>query len=158
MKTIDIYGDNYFGKWDKTRTCCRAIVIKNDEMLLSYETLTDTWMTPGGGLEANETEKECCIREVAEETGYIINPSNCVLVINEYYEDYKFISKYFLGEVISTTTPHLTTREKKVKMEARWCDNNEIIKIFSTHNEYKEISEEKRGMYLREYMALKEIL
>ena len=27
MKVIDIVGDNYFGKWDKSRTACRGIII-----------------------------------------------------------------------------------------------------------------------------------
>ena len=38
MKTIDIIGDNYFGKWDRTRTACRGIVIRDGRLLLSYET------------------------------------------------------------------------------------------------------------------------
>jgi len=41
MKVIDIVGENYFGKWDKTRTACRAVIIKDNKMLLSYETKTD---------------------------------------------------------------------------------------------------------------------
>ena len=43
MKTIDIVGDNYFGKWDK----------------------------------------ECCIREVAEETGMLVDVSESMLEISE---------------------------------------------------------------------------
>ncbi len=30
MKTLEIFGDNYFGKWDKTRTACRGLVIKDE--------------------------------------------------------------------------------------------------------------------------------
>ena len=66
MKIIEIVGDNYFGKWDKTNTACRGIIIRDGRILLSYETLTDQWMIPGGGLEDGESEKECCIREIAE--------------------------------------------------------------------------------------------
>ena len=69
MKVIDIVGENYFGKWDKTRTACRGIIIHDTKVLLSYETRNDQWMLPGGGLEDNESEKACCIREIAEETG-----------------------------------------------------------------------------------------
>ena len=52
-KILSAYGveDNYFGKWDKTRTACRGIIIENSKILLSYETVTDQWMIPGGGLE-----------------------------------------------------------------------------------------------------------
>ena len=57
MKVIDIVGENYFGKWDKTRTACRGIIIHDTKVLLSYETRNDQWMLPGGGLEDNESEK-----------------------------------------------------------------------------------------------------
>ena len=99
MKIIDIVGDNYLGKWNKTRTACR------------------------GGLEENESETDCCIREVAEETGILVNASECLLEIDEYYENWKLISKYFICKVKGTTNTKLTEREQKVGMEARW--NNE---------------------------------
>lgn len=72
MKTIDIIGENYSGQWEKTRTACRCIIIDNSKILLSYETVNDQWMIPGGGLEEDESDEACCIREVAEETGMII--------------------------------------------------------------------------------------
>lgn len=120
MKIIDIVGDNYLGKWNKTRTACRGIVIENSEILLSYESVTGQWMIPGGGLEENENEADCCIREVAEETGILVNASECLLEIDEYYENWKLINKYFICKVKGTTNTKLTEREQKVGMEARW--------------------------------------
>lgn len=158
MKRVEIVGNNYCGNWNKTRTACRGIVIKGDEMLLSYETLTDQWMIPGGGIEDGESEEECCIREVAEETGYLIKTSKCLLEIDEYYENYKFVSKYFLGEVVGTTRRNLTKREISVGMEPRWIPIKEIKHIFSSHDTYKDTNEMRRGMYLREYTALCELI
>ena len=63
MKTIDIVGQNYFGSYQKTRTACRAIIIKDDMILLSYEKNNDLYMLPGGGIEENETEIECVDRK-----------------------------------------------------------------------------------------------
>ena len=34
-------GDNYVGKWDRTRTDCRGIILRDNRILMSYETLTD---------------------------------------------------------------------------------------------------------------------
>lgn len=34
MKIIDIVGDNYLGKWNKTRIACRGIVIKGENILM----------------------------------------------------------------------------------------------------------------------------
>ena len=156
-RIIQIVGDNYFGKWDKTRTACRGIVIRDNRLLLSYETVTGQWMLPGGGIEAGEDEQECCIREVAEETGFRIRPSDCVLEIDEYYEDFKWVNRYFFGEVTGETAIRLTDREREVGMEPRWLPLDEIIRIFSGHASYADTDEMRRGMYLREYTALNKL-
>ena len=115
-------------------------------------------MIPGGGIDDNETESECCIREVAEETGVLVKTSDCLLEIVEYYEDYKYISKYFICKIVGTTERRLTKREKMVGMEPRWISINEIKNIFSRHNDYENTNEMRRGMYLREYKALSELI
>lgn len=158
MKIIDIVGDNYLGKWNKTRTACRGIVIENSKILLSYENITDQWMIPGGGLEENESETDCCIREVSEETGILVNASECLLEIDEYYENWKLINKYFICKVKGTTNTKLTEREQKVGMEARWLSVDNAKNIFSKHASYTETDEMRRGLYLREYMALCELV
>ena len=158
MKILEITGDNYFGNWTKSRTGCRAVIIKDGKILMSYETKNDQWMIPGGGLEENETDEECVIREVAEECGAVIRSSPCVLEIDEYYEDCKWLNKYFLAEVTGETERHLTEAEIKAGMEPRWIPLGEILQIFSTHADYDGKDEMRRGMYYREYMALQEIL
>ena len=158
MKAIDIIGENYFGKWEHTRTACRGIILRDGKLLLSYETATGQWMLPGGGLEDGEDERECCAREVAEETGCVIVPSDCMLEIDEYYEDWKWINRYFFGKVTGETAVQLTEREKAVGMEPRWLPVEEIIGIFSKHADYAETDEMRRGMYLREYTALSALL
>ena len=158
MKTIDITGDNYFGEWTETRTACRGIIIQGDRILMSYETKTDQWMIPGGGLESGEDERDCCAREVAEETGALVQPSECVLEIDEYYENWKWVSRYFFCTVKGETEIHLTEREKEVGMEPRWISVDEMINIFSKHADYAASDEMRRGMYLREYTALTELI
>lgn len=158
MKIIDIVGDNYLGKWNKTRTACRGIVIENSEILLSYESVTGQWMIPGGGLEENESEADCCIREVAEETGILVNASECLLEIDEYYENQKLINKYFICKVKGTANTKLTERERNVGMEARWLSVDNAKNIFSKHASYTETDEMRRGLYLREYTALCELV
>ena len=153
-RIVNIVGDNCLGKWEKTRTACRGIVIRDGKLLLSYETVTGQWMLPGGGMEAGEDERECCVREVAEETGFLIRPTDCVLEIDEYYEDFKWVNRYFFGEVTGETAARLTVREKEVGMEPRWLPLDEIIRIFSAHASWADTDEMRRGMYLREYTAL----
>ena len=158
MKTISIIGDNYFGHWDKSRTACRGIVLKDGKLLLSYETDTDTWMLPGGGLEAGESESACCVREVGEETGLVVEPSLPQLEIDEYYEDCRYVSLYYFCRAAGRTEKHLTEREKQAGMEPRWLFPAEALEIFSKHAEFAAENEEKRGMYLREFTALNALM
>ena len=158
MKKKEIIGENYWGHWDNTRTACRGIIMQYGQILLSYETKTGQWMLPGGGLEDSEDERSCCIREVAEETGFLIQPSECQMQIDEYYEDWKWVNRYFFGTVIGRTEIKLTDREKEVGMEPRWLTVSEIIDIFSRHASYADTDEMRRGMYLREYTALYELV
>ena len=158
MKTLEIVGANYFGSWTKQRWACRAVVIRDNHVLLSYETVTDQWMIPGGGREPGEDEAACCVREVAEETGYIIEPSPCVLELEEYYEDCRYVDRYFFGAVTGCCERQLTDRERAVGMEPRWLPVEEALAIFSRHADCAATDEMRRGMYLREFTALLELL
>ena len=41
MKTINIYGTNYNGTPSKIREVCRGIIVKNNNICISFETNTD---------------------------------------------------------------------------------------------------------------------
>ncbi len=154
MKTIEIVGQNYFGRWTHERTACRGVVIEDGRILLSYAVRDDLWMIPGGGLEADEDEGTCCVRELAEETGRVVLPSDCALELDEYYEDTRYVSRYFFGAVVGRCAPKLTEAERRMGLESRWLPVAEALQIFSRHAEYTDTDEERRGIYQREYTAL----
>ena len=158
MKHITIKGANYSNNIKRIRYASRAIIIKDDMILTSHEEVTNQYMLPGGGREMGESDRHCVIRETMEETGLIIKPSRCLLEINELYEDVSYISRYYFGEIVGTCERHLTEREKEVNMNPKWIKIDELIKIFSTHNDYKDTDEMRRGLYLRELTALNKIL
>lgn len=49
--------------------------IRKPSVHLPYEAVTGQWMIPGSGLEDDETERECCMREIAEDTVKIVEVS-----------------------------------------------------------------------------------
>jgi len=153
MKKINIYGPNRFAEFTKIREACRGIVIRDGMILMTYEVNTDQWFIPGGGLEENETIRQCCVRELAEETGFVVEPLAHFATVNEYYEEWKFISHYFICEIVGSTQRLLTQREAEVGLEPRWIPLEEAIAVFSKHQDYAQ-DEMKRGSYLREYKAL----
>ena len=158
MKTIEIVGKNYFGHWTHERTACRGVIIEDGRVLLSYAVRDDLWMIPGGGLEAGEDEGTCCVRELAEETGRVVLPSACALELQEYYEDCKYVSRYFFGAVVGRCQSKLTEAEQRMGLEPRWLPVEEALRIFSRHDDYAATDEERRGIYQREYTALSALL
>ena len=151
---VKIVGKNYCGKYRRIRVACRAIVLNDDKLLISFEEKTGQWMLPGGGLEKGERGSQCVVREVLEETGYIIDPSQCELEIDEYYGDEKYITKYYFGKIVGNSKQHLTLREEEVGMKPIFKSINDAINVFKTHNDYEDIDEMRRGLYLREYTAI----
>ena len=158
MKYFKIIGDNYCGQISGARVGCRAIVVENGKLLLSFETKTGQYMLPGGGLESGETEIACVKREIAEETGYIIKPDDCALVIDEFYGDKRFENRYFFGKIVGETTAKPTDEEIKLGLKPVWLTIEEAIGVFSNYGLYVGRDEMRRGMYMREYTALKTLL
>lgn len=153
VKTLEIIGPDYEGVSERTRTSCRGIVLREGKLLLSYETSSGLWMIPGGGLEPGENESDCCVREVLEETGYVVAPSPCALRIEEHYKRWGFTSLYFFAEVVGRSEQNLTEREAKAGMEPRWIPVAEAKKNFAQFDG-GDISELRRILYRREYTAL----
>ena len=158
MKTVEILGENRFETWTKTRAGSRAVVVRDGMILLSHEVNSGWWLVPGGGEEEGETPEECCVREVEEETGLIVKPLQQFLTMYEYYEEYRYISNYFICEVTGKGHMRLTDAEIRRGVEPQWIQLQEAVDIFSRHQSYADVSEEKRGAYLREYTALQEYL
>ena len=158
MKEIEILGANRFDTYTKTRAGSRAVIVRDGEILLSHEIKSGWWLIPGGGMEADETPEQCCIRETEEETGLVVRPLQQFLTMYEYYEEYRYISHYFICEVTGNGQMRLTEQEIARGLEPRWIPVQEAIDIYSRHQSYADVSEEKRGAYLREYTALQEYL
>ena len=158
MKVLEIIGDNASGRYRHERTACRGIVLREDRILLSHEEKTGVYMTPGGGLEAGEDVRSACAREIAEETGVLVEPSECVLRIEEYYGDWKYVNLYFFGKTVGRTEMKPTVHEIEVGMRPQWVPLDEAFRIFSGYGSGADMDEMTRGLYQREYTALKELL
>ena len=144
-ETINQISSTYTSPFTRKCVSCRAVIIENGKILLSHETKTGYYMSPGGGLEDGETHEECVVREVLEETGYIAKAVKPFITVNEYCYDTLYISHYFICE------KNLTETEKFKAMASAWLDRNDAIEIFSI---YKTLTPDKESLYLREYTIL----
>ena len=158
MKTLEILGKNRSDTYTKTRICCRAVIVRDGRSLLSHEKATGWRLIPGGGLEDGETPEDCVVREVEEETGLIVRPAEQFLTLHEYYEEYRYTSHYYICEAAGEGQMHLTDAEKDRGLVPEWLPLPEAVDLFSKHESYAAVSEEKRGTYQREHTALLEYM
>ena len=157
MKVINIYGEGFDGQEANARIACRAVVMQDGKLLLSYETKTGQWMLPGGGLENGETDAECCVREVEEETGLLVEAGDCFLEIHEYFPDSQWVNRYFRCSIVGEGQMQPTEQEVLHGQEPRWLPLNEIKGIFGGYQAYADTDEMRRGLYFREFTALCEL-
>lgn len=59
-----------------SRPSARAIIIRDEKVLLIYSKKYDFYKFPGGGIETGEENTDALIREVMEETGYSVIPDS----------------------------------------------------------------------------------
>lgn len=159
MKKIELINLDYIGKIEIVRHACRGIIIKDNNILLGYEKKSDQYIIPGGGLENNESNEECVIREVKEETGIVCEVKKYYLEIEELFSNMKHINHYFIVNIKEETNDlSLTDLEKEEDLITKWIDINEAISIFSEYELFKDINIPKYGLYRRELIALKEYI
>ena len=158
MKVIEIFGDDRHPQYTEVREGCRGVIIHEGKILLSYYKRIDQYLIPGGGIEKDESLKECCIRELCEETGVRVEPHTHYLTLEEYYHEFYFKSHYFLCNYVGECERALTKNEIAEGLEPRWVDFEDALRIFGSYSTYKDTNEVRYGAYYREYLALKEII
>jgi mutator protein MutT len=96
-----------------------AVVIYEGRVLLirrGKEPLRGRWVIPGGTVEAGETLHEALVREVQEETGLAIHPTEVVLVFDRILREdgqlrYHYVIIDYLCEYLSGTPRAATDAE-----------------------------------------------
>lgn len=149
------YSTHFSDPPERIRVASRALIIKNNKILLSHEQNTGVYMTPGGGVENGETLEECCIREVREETGYIVSVNSPFVVIDEYCFETMYESNYFICDIMGKIENSLTDVEIEHGMVSKWLDINDALEIFE---DYLFKNEDIASLYRRELTVLNEYL
>ena len=152
---IDQYSKTYTEPYKKKRTSCRGLIIENGKILLSHEMNTGVYMSPGGGIEDGETNEECCVREVREETGYDVKPLKHFLTLNEYCYDTLYTAHYFLCEITGQGKQALTEIEIEHGIVSEWLEISEALEIF---REYEKKTPDLESLYLREFTVINKYL
>ncbi len=157
MKVIDILSSKRAKKVLQVREASRAVIFRHGKLLLTHLAQDDVYMLPGGGLNRKETAEEACIRGVVEETGLTVKPQKCFAVINEYYGNQKYVTRYFVCDVKGKTVKKLTDAEEPAVPELCWMFFKEALSLFGDYGRFTESFGEKSGIHKREFEALSEL-
>ncbi len=121
----------------KIREAVRAIIIKNDKILLIHSNKGD-YKFPGGGVEENESHDEALIREVKEETGYVNCQVHtkigfiCENKMDEYMDNtlFQMRSHYYLCQLMNdeSIAQQLVDYEIIQQFTPKWISIDEAIR------------------------------
>lgn len=109
----------------------QGAIVKGDKILLiKHKAFGDNpsfWLFPGGGIEEGETEHECVIREMKEETGLDVDVNRLILDEPGFPDEpYRRLKTYLCrpvgGEAKPGYEPELEGDDKYIISEVAWFD------------------------------------
>lgn len=128
--THDVYNNEYIVDSEKLDISVHlyGIAIKNNKVLISPQ--YDGYDFPGGTAKKGETHIETLIREVKEETGYIVEPIQLLNVYTSFFhhkkknKDYQSYVIYYLVKIIDgeISDEGFDEDEKEYAKTAKWVD------------------------------------
>ena len=154
FETIKQFARAYTYPPKRVRVGCRALIVKENKVLLSCEQRKNVYMSPGGGLEEGETLEECVIRELAEETGYKVKPIKAFVKVKEYAYEVLWENNYFICEIVGECERHLTENEIYNSVNPVWVELEKAIEIFG---DYQSKEVDQASLYLREFTILNKL-
>lgn len=156
MSAIDLYFDALGPKDVKGRVlrrACRAVVIREDKVLLLYLPGQDVFNLPGGGMEEGETKNACVLRELKEETGYSGKILAQTVIVTEHYQTGSWESTFYLVELTDgvASAQSLTEEEQAVGVELRWVGTLDALDLLET---YESKHPHGANIHNREFLGL----
>lgn len=79
---------------------CSVVVFRKNHVLLIYRNAPSDWVLPGGTPQPGEDITTCIHRELREETGMLVDPGTCALIVEIQYNDTRILDLVFRSPTI----------------------------------------------------------
>ncbi len=122
FKIYNFFKRHFFCTFRIKTVGVRALILKDNKILLVRHTYIDGWYFPGGGVNAHESAHQAVVREVREEVGGIV--SEPAKLLAAYYnprsgwDDYVLLFKVDLLDQYESKDPEIA--------EARWFNIHQL--------------------------------
>lgn len=137
IDTYDVYNNKYVADVNTLNLSVHVygIAIENGKILISPQ--YDGYDFPGGTAEKGETHIDTLVREIKEETGYLVEPIELLNVYTSFFHhhkkntDYQSYLIYYLVKIVDgeISTEGFDKDEKEYAKAAKWISIEELKKM-----------------------------
>ena len=137
IETYDVYNNKYIADVNKLELSVHiyGIAIENGKILISPQ--YDGYDFPGGTAEKGETHIDTLVREVKEETGYLVEPIELLNIYTSFShhtkknKDYQSYLIYYIVKIVDgkISNEGFDEDEKEYAKTAKWDNIEELNKM-----------------------------
>ena len=137
IETYDVYNNKYVADINKLELSIHVygIAIENGKILISPQ--YDGYDFPGGTAEKGETHIDTLVREIKEETGYLVEPIELLNIYTSFFhhikknKDYQSYLIYYLVKIVDgkISNEGFDEDEKEYAKTAKWVNIEELSKM-----------------------------
>lgn len=137
IETYDVYNNKYVADINKLELSVHVygIAIENGKILISPQ--YDGYDFPGGTAEKGETHIDTLVREIKEETGYLVEPIELLNIYTSFFhhikknKDYQSYLIYYLVKIVDgkISNEGFDEDEKEYAKTAKWVNIEELSKM-----------------------------
>lgn len=117
----------------------RAVVFRDDEILMAREKVDGRWSLPGGWADVNTTVSESAVRESLEEAGAIVVPER-IIAIHTADRQHEFVYPYTIYKIfVQCRLVEWSFRENTETFGSAFFSLNNLPELSTERNTLKQI-------------------